>query len=221
MRIVTLNKAGQEAEDRAQQNRLKYGRYTIIEAVETLLDNDPAIIGEAENAIEDPIEEARIRKLATRKRLIDSLEILIKDKKMRDFTHVPDQWIAPLTSDEHSFKEFNTTVGYEDLNAVWLPLIGSKWHFPNPLGYKSSSSTKDWKSKAQEIGEQYLDDYGLPSNLQDRTLDEISGYVLKQLISLGYKNGKGGMLTSSTVKRESLQGDWYQHMIAKGKTLQK
>jgi hypothetical protein len=84
-----------------------------------------------------------------------------------------------------------------------------------------NDSSKSWKSKAKEVGEKYLDDYGLAGSGTDKTLGDICKFVAKELNELGYKNFKGKPLIPETVRSECLGGVWYQEMVSKGKILPK
>ena len=86
---------------------------------------------------------------------------------------------------------------------------------------KPNDNLKEWKAKAKEVGEKYLDEYGLKGSGVDKTLKEICNYVAKELDNLGYTNLRGSLLIGDTIRSECLGGEWYQAMIAKGKVLSK
>lgn len=92
----------------------------------------------------------------------------------------------------------------------------------NPAKHtKLADNLTVWKSKAKEVGEKYLDDYGIKGSGVDKTLGDICNYVAKELGNLGYTNSRGNPLIGETIRSECLGGEWYQAMIIKGKILPK
>ena len=165
MALVKLSRAATLEEAAARRKRLEIGRYTIVEAVDTLLKNEPKI-------------------KATRNQLIESIKLLVKNKEVRDFTHISDDFIAPLTPLRHSIKAFNTTVNYQDLNEVWLPKIRTNWRFPNPFTRSSLQNEPNWipeDSKKTDLP------WGLKPSAE---IQRMNGYrpVLHQTLKLMHEN---------------------------------
>jgi hypothetical protein len=122
------------------------------------------------------------------------------------------------------------------------PAVATKWASTRfkafPFGeedYPSAQSNDSinqikaadaWKKRAQEIGEEYLENYGIKSGCQDRTLKEVSEYVAKQLKEEGLlRSTKTKKLISvNTIRRDALSckpDHWYKQMIEKGLTYRK
>lgn len=87
------------------------------------------------------------------------------------------------------------------------------------------TSASRWKKRAKEIGEQYLQDYGIQGNTSDNsrdpTLEEISKQIAKQLKQEGFLSNRKKPISSDTVLRDALSGTWYQEMVDKGLTRQR